>query len=172
MMKKWKHKRRNVLNPSPFPLHTNTVHVWHFHLAADFQLNFWIGVNITVEPFHPFSQVNGYSFAAINLQFFPLKRSVSPKKVTKMLWKCLSYRGCFINPNVLTECYPYSNGTHMYYNKFVTFSTAKINFSPVFTLWIPSFFYFVFLICLPKKFFREQLSLIFIFSEKIWKKCH
>ena len=25
--------------PSPFPLHIHTVHVSHFHLAADFQLN-------------------------------------------------------------------------------------------------------------------------------------
>lgn len=67
MMKKWKHKRHNVPpNPSPFPLHIHTVHVWHFYLAADFQLNFRIEVNITVEPFHPSSHVNGYCFAATN----------------------------------------------------------------------------------------------------------
>lgn len=50
----------------PLSLYTYTQYVWHFHLAADFQLNFRIEVNITVEPFHPSSQVNGYSFAAIN----------------------------------------------------------------------------------------------------------
>ena len=41
----------------------------------------------------------------LNAPFFPLKRSVSPKKATKMLWQSLSCRGFFINRNVLTECY-------------------------------------------------------------------
>lgn len=92
MMKKWKHKRHNVPpNPSPFPLHIHTVHVWHLHLAADFQLNFRIEVNITVEPFHPSSQVNGSTLAGwgVGLKTFSMGRLCI--KCNPLLFFCIPF---------------------------------------------------------------------------------
>lgn len=63
-MKKWKHKRHNVPPTPPLSLYTYTQYM--FHTSTWLLISNLIEVNISVEPFHPSSQVNGYSFADIN----------------------------------------------------------------------------------------------------------
>lgn len=63
-MKKWKHKRHNVPPTPPLSLYTYTQYM--FHTCTWLLISNLIEVKISVEPFHPSSQVNGYSFAGIN----------------------------------------------------------------------------------------------------------
>ena len=61
-MIKWKDKRHNVPPNPPPPRTPKHTHTFDIPKAADFQLSFGIEVNISMEPFHPSSQVNGCYF--------------------------------------------------------------------------------------------------------------
>ena len=85
----------------------------------------------------------------------------APKKSLKCSDNACHTETFFINRNVLTECYRYSNSTHSSNNKnYFSLRFRTLNFK-------------FFLVCLffsEENFFQEQLTFIFVFFEKKKKK--
>ena len=55
-------RQKTQCTTQPLPRPPKHTHTFDIPKAADFQLSFGIEVNISMEPFHPSSQVNGCWF--------------------------------------------------------------------------------------------------------------